>query len=258
MFAPLAQTPRPPGTGGKRQPCGLLREAQSDPKVGSETSGGRGQRPPRRLSDRGKPGDTNAFGGAARPLRTSRRLVRAQGPAARGGGCSEARFLRRKGARNAHAVRGAGQGRTHGASGGRGDAPAAAGNGRTRRGLCRAGEGAWSGGMRRCMPQAAFLAPFRRSKRLRGVGGGAGPHPWRERWARSGKKGGRAGGRGPLYACRGTKKIFSVKEILFINEKKFFSGRGKDEESPPPLGRRAEQAGGKDRCGRAFSKPFRR
>ena len=28
-----AQTPRPPGTGGKRQPCGLLREAQSDPKV---------------------------------------------------------------------------------------------------------------------------------------------------------------------------------------------------------------------------------
>ena len=40
------------GTGGKRQPCGLLRTAQSDPKVGSETSGGRGQRPPRRLSDR--------------------------------------------------------------------------------------------------------------------------------------------------------------------------------------------------------------
>ena len=33
MFAPEAQTPRPPGTGGKRQPCGLLREAQSDPKV---------------------------------------------------------------------------------------------------------------------------------------------------------------------------------------------------------------------------------
>lgn len=63
-------------------------------------------------------------------------------------------------------------------------------------------------------------------------------------WARSGKKGGRAGGRGPLYACRGTKKIFSVKEILFINEKKFFSGRGKDEESPPPLGRRAEGSGG--------------
>jgi len=30
---PGAQTPRPPGTGGKRQPCGLLREAQSDPKV---------------------------------------------------------------------------------------------------------------------------------------------------------------------------------------------------------------------------------
>ena len=56
---PGAQTPRPPGTGGKRQPCGLLREAQSDPKVGSETSGGRDQRPPRRLSDRGKPGDTN-------------------------------------------------------------------------------------------------------------------------------------------------------------------------------------------------------
>src|SRR5699024_2261133 len=58
---PGAQTPRPPGTGGKRQPCGLLREAQSDPKVGSETSGGRGQRPPRRLSDRGKPGDANSL-----------------------------------------------------------------------------------------------------------------------------------------------------------------------------------------------------
>ena len=30
---PGAQTPRPPGTGGKRQPCGLPGEAQSDPKV---------------------------------------------------------------------------------------------------------------------------------------------------------------------------------------------------------------------------------
>ena len=52
---------RAAGAEGKRQPCGLLREAQSDPKVGSETSGGRGQRPPRRLSDRGKPGDTNTY-----------------------------------------------------------------------------------------------------------------------------------------------------------------------------------------------------
>ncbi len=33
MFAPGAQTPRPPGTVGKRVPCGHLREAQSDPKV---------------------------------------------------------------------------------------------------------------------------------------------------------------------------------------------------------------------------------
>ena len=33
MFAPGSQTPRPPGTGGERQPYGLLREAQSDPKV---------------------------------------------------------------------------------------------------------------------------------------------------------------------------------------------------------------------------------
>ena len=99
---PGAQTPRPPGTGGKRQPCGLLppkaakrpeggernerwarsapsakierpgkagryeftlegtegsvspvgcchRRWQSDPKESTETSGGRGQRPSRRL-----------------------------------------------------------------------------------------------------------------------------------------------------------------------------------------------------------------
>ena len=37
------------GDGGKRVPCGHLREAQSDPKESTETSGGRGQRPPRRL-----------------------------------------------------------------------------------------------------------------------------------------------------------------------------------------------------------------
>ena len=148
-----------------------------------------------------------------------------------------------------------GQTAPHGASGGRGDAPAAA------------GEGACGGGFAG-LERARRYAPLHAASRvscagraletLARSGGGAGPHPWRERRARSGKKGGRAGGRGPLYACRGTKKIFSVKEILFINEKKFFSGRGKDEESPPSLGRRAKQPGGKDRCGRAFSKPFRR
>ena len=37
------------GDGGKRVPCGHLREAQSDPEESTETSGGRGQRPPRRL-----------------------------------------------------------------------------------------------------------------------------------------------------------------------------------------------------------------
>ncbi len=47
MFAPEAQTPRPPGTGGKRQPCGAMGSAspvgcchrgwQSDPKRGSDT-----------------------------------------------------------------------------------------------------------------------------------------------------------------------------------------------------------------------------
>ena len=76
MFAPGAQTPRPPGTVGKRVPCGHLREAQSDPKVGSETSGGRVQRPPRRLSDREKPGDTN-------PLWRGRREASAQWAVAR-------------------------------------------------------------------------------------------------------------------------------------------------------------------------------
>ena len=76
MFAPGAQTPRPPGTVGKRVPCGHLREAQSDPKVGSETSGGRVQRPPRRLSDREKPGDMN-------PLWRGRREASAQWAVAR-------------------------------------------------------------------------------------------------------------------------------------------------------------------------------
>ena len=199
-------------------------------------------RPWRKLPARpAKPGDTNAFGGAARPLRTSRRLVRARGPAARGGGCSEARFLRRKGARNAHAVRGAEQGRIHGASGGRGDAPAAAGNGRTRRGFWRrvvrrARPGVGCCGVRR----GAFLAPFRRSKRLRGVGvrGRTAPIA-RAVGAKRKKRGPCRRARAPL-CLPGDEKIFFVKEILFINEKKFFSGRGKDEESPPPLGRRAQ------------------
>ena len=104
---PGAQTPRPPGTGGKRQPCGLLppkaaKRPEGAPKGsaspvgcchrrwqslyvyllntraargqraerrylrGSKTSGGRGQRPPRRLSDREKPGDTNSLWGGRR------------------------------------------------------------------------------------------------------------------------------------------------------------------------------------------------
>ena len=58
------------GTGGKRQPCGLLRTAQSDPKVGSETSGGRGQRPPRRLSDRELPQTPAGAQGSVCPVGT--------------------------------------------------------------------------------------------------------------------------------------------------------------------------------------------
>ena len=86
------------------------------------------------------------------------------------------RFLRQMGARNACA----GALRTHGASGGRGDAPAAAGAGA--RGGASAGRcaGAWPGGDSCGVPRAAFLAPDGRSKRSRG--GVA--HPWRERWAR--------------------------------------------------------------------------
>ena len=86
------------------------------------------------------------------------------------------RFLRPAGARNARA----GALRTHGASGGRGDAPTAAGAGA--RGGASAGRcaGAWPGGDSCGVPRAAFLAPDGRSKRSRG--GVA--HPWRERWAR--------------------------------------------------------------------------
>ena len=68
MFAPKGAN-SPPAR-HRREACAqwtLGPKAQSDPKVGSETSGGRDQRPPRRLSDREKPGDTNAFGGPVSP-----------------------------------------------------------------------------------------------------------------------------------------------------------------------------------------------
>ena len=118
--------------------------------------------------------------------------------------------------------------------------------------------GAWSGGARGWVRRGAFLAPEGRSKRSRRAGGRGRTAPMaRAVGAKRKKRGPCRRARAPLCLPR-DEKIFSVKEILFINEKKFFSGRGKDEESPPPLGRRAEQPGGKDRCGRAFSKPFRR
>ena len=280
-------------------PVGTCRRRwQSDPKVGSETSGGRGQRPPRRLSDRGREAPPNlptagagAWPGGARgwvrraaflaPEGRSKRSRRAGGGAgphpwrerwARGRACRGGRGRVRRGL--CRAVRGrvvrryappraasrvscAGRAlETLTPCGGRGRAASmaravGAGTRLPRREVaCAAGflrgggfagwcAGAWSGGMRRRVRRVAFLAPEGRSKRffclrrLRACG--------RE----AEKKGGRAGGRGPLYACRGTKKIFSVKEILFINEKKFFSGRGKDEESPPSRwGRRAEGSGG--------------
>ena len=86
------------------------------------------------------------------------------------------RFLRQMGARNACA----GASRTHGASGGRGDAPAAAGAGA--RGGASAGRcaGAWPGGDSCGVPRAAFLAPDGRAKRSRH---GCATPP-RERWAR--------------------------------------------------------------------------
>ena len=142
MFAPLAQTPRPPGEAGRYEcirrapegsvcPVGTCRRRwQSDPKVGSETSGGRGQRPPRRLSDRGLAAPPN---------------------------------------------------------------------------LPTAGAGAGPGGARGWVQRGAFLAPEGRSKRSRRAGGGAGPHPWRERRAR-----GRAcrGGRGRVWRglCRAVRR----------------------------------------------------
>ena len=60
--------PARPAPEGSVSPVGCChRRWQSDLKVGSETSGGRGQRPPRRLSDRGKPGDTNPLWRACGP-----------------------------------------------------------------------------------------------------------------------------------------------------------------------------------------------
>ena len=60
--------PARPAPEGSASPVGCCRQRrQSDPKVGSETSGGRGQRPPRRLSDREKPGDTNSLWSACGP-----------------------------------------------------------------------------------------------------------------------------------------------------------------------------------------------
>ena len=183
--------------------------------------------------------------------------------------------------------------------------------------LPTAGAGAGPGGARGWVQRGAFLAPFRRSKRLRGVGVrgravsmaravGAGTRlPRRERarvagalpggrgrvvrryaplhaasrvscagraletlfllaalagvWARSEKKGAVPEGRGPLCACRGTKKIFLSKKSFLSMKRNFFRGAGRTKKARlPGGGRRAEQPGGKDRCGRAFSKPFRR
>ena len=166
------------------------------------------------------------------------------------------------------------------------------------RGLCRAVRGRV---VRRYAPPRAASRVSCAGRALETLtpGGGAGPHPWRERWARgrayrggkwrarrgfcaagalpggarargpavcaaacgesrflrrkgarnafllaalagggreAEKKGGRAGGRGPLYACRGTKKIFSVKEILFINERNFFRGAGRTKKARLPGG----------------------
>ena len=205
MFAPLAQTPRPPGEAGRYECIRRGREAPPNlPTAGAGAGPGGARGWVQRgafLAPEGRSKRSRRAGGRGRAASMARaagagtRLPRRE-TGARGGGfagrerarglavcaaaCRKPRFLRLSGARNACA----------------------------------------------------------------GWGCGGGPHPWRERWARSEKKGGRAGGRGPLYACRGTKKNFSVKEILFINEKKFFSGRGKDEESPPPLGRRAKGSGG--------------
>ena len=111
---------------GKRQPYGLLRAAQSDPKVDRETSGGRGQRPPRRLSGQNRkrhavreaparwavarsakrPEGVSKYKGCARPARrtpifarAAKRVVGADG--GKRCGWSEPRFLRPLAARNA-------------------------------------------------------------------------------------------------------------------------------------------------------------
>ena len=63
----LARFPgRAAGAGGKRQSCGLLREAQSDPQACANTRAARGQRAERRYLRAGK----TCFGGKGRRRRT--------------------------------------------------------------------------------------------------------------------------------------------------------------------------------------------
>ena len=183
-----------------------------------------------------------------------------RGPACGAAGCGEARFLRLSGARNAHAVRGAGEGRIHGASGGR-EAE--------KKGAVPEGAGSFmhAGGRKKFfLSKKSFLSMKRNF--FRGAG--------RTKKARLPWGGGRRLSNNPfgeVWRTRRSSKVNSYRPALpggrgvcALGRKHFLSFWRKrppqadffDKLSPPPLGRRAEQPGGKDRCGRAFSKPFRR
>ena len=288
-------------------PVGTCRRRwQSDPKVGSETSGGRGQRPPRRLSDRGR-----------EPSEPPDGWCEERGPACGAAGCGEARFLRLSGARNACAQRGRGRAASMARAAG-------AGTRLPRRERARVA-GALPGGRGRVVRRRAGVGAARRVScagraletlfllaALAGV------------WARNGKKGAVPEGAGSFMHAGGRKKFFLSKKSFLSMKRNFFRGAGRtkkarlpwgggrrlsnnpfgevwrtrrsskvnsyrpalpggrgvcalgrkhflsfwrkrppqadffDKLSPPPLGRRAEQPGGKDRRGPAFSKPFRR
>ena len=68
-----------------------------------------GQRPPRRLSDRGKPGDTNTARRAREPSEPPDGWCRERASPVCAAACHKPRFLRQKGARNACALRNRGR-----------------------------------------------------------------------------------------------------------------------------------------------------
>lgn len=148
-----------------------------------------------------------SLGGTCGPLQASRRLVRAVGSGMASGAVRRGAFLVSSGHSKRWHAAGWGRPRPWRERWARGRAYRG-GKWRARRGFWRGGAfagwcaGAWSGGARGWVQHVAVSCAGRALETLFLLAALAGV------WARSGKKGGRAGGRGPLYACRGTEKNF--------------------------------------------------